>query len=271
MTNSSPIGVFDSGVGGLTCVKELTRLLPHEDIIYLGDTARVPYGSKSEQTIAKYVSQDIKFLEQFGVKMIIVACGTASSVLPTRPFFDGVDICAYTGVIAPTINSACRRTKNKRIGIIATDASVRSGRYQREIKKILPDAEVIAKACPLFVPLVENGYAKRGNKVTELVVEEYLSIMKQQQVDTLILGCTHYPLLAPMIQDYLGDGVNLISSGAEAAVFAKNILEEKKLLNTTEENGKLKLFCTDSVELFKENVNTFLEHNLNYEISQTGF
>lgn len=270
MTNLSPIGVFDSGVGGLTSVRELTKLLPHEDIIYLGDTARMPYGTKSQQTISKYVSQDIKFLEQFGVKMIIAACGTASSVFPTQDFFKNIDICAYTGVIDPTIKAACQQTQNKRIGIIATAASIRSGMYQNEIKKIIPDAEVVAKACPLFVPLVENGYAKLGNKVTQLVVEEYLSDIKQKQVDTLILGCTHFPLLAPMIQNYLGEGVKLISSGAEAAKFAKNILEQKNMLNPTKESGKLKLFCTDSVELFKENVDTFLEHNLNTEILQTS-
>ncbi|WP_294483541.1 glutamate racemase [uncultured Ruminococcus sp.] len=256
--NNSPIGVFDSGVGGLTCVKELAKLLPHEDIVYLGDTARVPYGTRSKETIAEYTAQDMEFLRGHNVKMILVACGTASSVIMSSPEFSGKTEPSYSGVVKPAANAACASTKNGRIGVIATGATIRSGSYGKVIRSIDPSAKVIGKACPMFVPLVENGYISKDCAPTRYFAEEYLECMKREQVDTLILGCTHYPLLADLISDIMGDGVKLISAGAELARFAVKTLTFSDELAEREEQGSQKLYCTDSPELFSENVERFL-------------
>ncbi len=266
--NRNPIGVFDSGVGGLTCLEELRKLLPNEDIVYLGDTARVPYGTKSRETIACYARQDIAFLEKFDVKMILIACGTVSSVLMTENLFDGSRTELYSGVIYPAVKSAYAQTKNRRIGVIGTPATIRSGCYGRALRELCPDIKVVGKACPLFVPLVENGYTNVDNKVTRLVAEEYLDVMKKENVDTLIMGCTHYPLLKDIFADILGDRVSLISPGAEAARFAAKELMKRDLLNDREGEGSCKLFCTDSEELFSENVTAFLGNEVTAEISK---
>ncbi len=263
-SSSGAIGVFDSGVGGLTAVKELHRLMPNENIVYLGDTARVPYGTKSKETIRKYALQDIEFLKKYDVKMYIVACGTVSAVMTTSPVFDGEKL--YTGVLLPAVQAACAATKNKRIGVIATSATVKSGSYGKAIRAIIPDAKVVGKACPMFVPLVENGYTSKDCTVTRLIAEEYLEVMKKEQVDTLILGCTHYPLLSDIIADIMGENVKLISSGAEAAKYAQAVLTENNLLSDRKENGWLKLFCTDSAEMFSENVETFLGKSTDYTV-----
>ncbi len=252
---NSAIGVFDSGIGGLTAVKELARLLPNENIVYLGDTARVPYGSKSRETIYKYASQDVKFLKSHNVKMYIAACGTVSSVLADdNDFCDGL----YTGVITPTVQAACKATKNKKIGVIGTSATIRSKSYERLIKERLPECEVYSKACPMFVPLVENGYIERDCAPAVQIAREYLLPLKEAGVDTLILGCTHYPLLTDIISDIMGEGVSLISSGGEAGKFAMQVLKEKDLLSDRTEKGKIELYCTDSAELFEENAQHFL-------------
>lgn len=251
-----PIGVFDSGLGGLTTVSELRKILPHEDIIYLGDTARVPYGTKSRETVLKYAEQDFGFLSRLGVKFTIAACGTVSSVKVGEDSFDA-DLC--TGVIIPAVKAACRATLNKRIGVIATSASIRSKSYERLIKYVMPEAKVFSKACPMFVPLVENGYVSRDCEPTAAFAREYLSPLKDEGIDVLILGCTHYPLLSDVISDVVGGGVKLISSGAEAARCAKMLLEQKGLLCEGKSAGKMKLYCTDSPELFKENASRFID------------
>ena len=258
ITNSSPLGVFDSGVGGLTALAELRKLLPNEDIIYLGDTARVPYGTRSRETILKYAEQDLAFLKRRSVKFAIAACGTVSSVMVGENAFSD-DMC--TGVILPAVQAACAATKNKKIGVIATGASIRSGNYERLIRASLPDAEVISKACPMFVPLVENGYISRGCEPTVAIAREYLEPMKERGIDTLILGCTHYPLLSDIISDVVGGDVTLISSGAEAARFTKELLTKNGLLSDSKEPGKVTLYCTDSEELFRENVAHFFDLN----------
>lgn len=252
---NSAIGVFDSGIGGLTAVKELARLLPNENIVYLGDTARVPYGTKSRDTIYKYAAQDVKFLQSHNVKMFIAACGTVSSVLA-----DDTDFCdgLYTGVILPAVSAACNKTKNKKIGVIGTAATIRSRSYERLIKDIIPECEVYSKACPMFVPLVENGYIEKGCAPTEEIAREYLLSLKEAGVDTLILGCTHYPLLTDIISGIMGEGVALISSGGEAGKFAMEILEKNGLLSDRSEKGRIELYCTDSAELFEENAQHFL-------------
>lgn len=251
-----PIGVFDSGVGGLTAVSELRKILPHEDIIYLGDTARVPYGTKSRDTILKYAAEDLAFLKRRGVKFAIAACGTVSSVMVGENAFTD-KIC--TGVIGPAVDAACRATKNKKIGVIATAASIRSGNYEKLIKATMPDATVISTACPMFVPLVENGYISRDCEPTVAFAREYLDPMKERGIDTLILGCTHYPLLSGVISDVVGENVTLISSGAEAARYAKSLLEKNDLLRSSNEAGRVNLYCTDSEELFRENVRHFID------------
>lgn len=263
-----PIGVFDSGIGGLTCLKELKELLPNEDIVYLGDTARVPYGTKSRDTIAEYARQDIAFLEKHDVKMILVACGTVSSVMESVSVFDRSGVELYSGVIHPAVKAAYAATKNNRIGVIGTPATVRSGCYTEALRALRPDIRVFSKACPMFVPLVENGYTSVDSKVARLIAEEYLEVMIEERVDTLIMGCTHYPLLKDIFADILGSSVTLVSPGEEAAKYAAGLLREKKLLNESGEGGSCKLFCTDSEELFRENVEAFLGSGISAEIKK---
>lgn len=250
------IGVFDSGIGGLTAVKELIKLLPYEDIIYLGDTARVPYGTKSRETIIEYARQDFDFLNRFDVKMIIAACGTVSSVIAAETGFgNGL----YTGVIIPAVEAALAHTKNKRIGVIGTSATIRSGSYRSLINEKMPDAEVFEAACPMFVPLVENGYTSPDCQPCVQIAGEYLAPLKDEGVDTLILGCTHYPMISQIISNIMGDGVELISSGGEAGKYAYKLLSDRGLLNSCGEKGRITLYCTDSAELFRENARHFLE------------
>lgn len=253
--NNDAIGVFDSGVGGLTAVMELNKLLPNENIIYFGDTARIPYGSRSRETVIKYAHEDIAFLRKHKIKMIIAACGTVSSVIGTNSL---VDDMPFTGVLLPTAQAACSSTKNGKIGVIGTSATIRSGSFAKAIKTIRPNTSVYGNACPLFVHLVENGYTDRDNKVTKLVAEEYLAPIKAEGVDTLILGCTHYPLLEDIIADYMGDSVTLISSGKEAAKYAETCLMERNLLTDRTEKGTNKFYVSDSIELFEENARHFL-------------
>lgn len=266
--NNSAIGVFDSGVGGLTCVTELLKLMPNENIIYLGDTARIPYGTKSRETISRYAKQDIAFLEQHDVKVVLVACGTVSSVLQTEPLFKDSRIENFSGVVEPAAHAACAATKNKKIGIIGTSATVKSGSYAKVIHEINPDIRVIGKACPMFVPLVENGYTSKDCVPARFIAEEYLEIMKKEKVDTLILGCTHYPMLTDLIKDIMGDEVTLISSGAELAKHALRLMSYDDLVCDRKEKGSLELYCTDSEDLFKENVDNFLGKNINAKISK---
>ena len=206
-----PIGVFDSGLGGLTTVRELCRLLPEEDIVYFGDTGRVPYGSRSRETIVKYARQDVAFLRTFDLKTIVIACGTVSTT--------ALDVLAaenpipVLGVVAPAARAA--------------QASIRSGAYERLIRAENPAARVLAQPCPLFVPLVENGRFRPGDVVIETVAAEYLAPLKAAGVDTLVLGCTHYPLLEKVIGAYMGPEVRLINSGAEGARAAADCLRER--------------------------------------------
>lgn len=264
--NNAAIGVFDSGVGGLTTVKALRELMPEEKIIYLGDTARLPYGTRSKETIARYAQEDIAFLLKHHVKMIIVACGTVSAVMLTNPIYNGE--LPFTGVLLPAAQAAISATRNGKIGVIGTPATISSGSYGKVIRSIRSDVKVVGKACPLFVPLVENGYIELHNPVTTLVAEEYLQVMKNEGVDTLILGCTHYPLLHDIIADIMGPSVTLISSGAEAGRYAVTVLSENGLLADSGSDGDIELYCTDSVKLFSENVSTFLGESFCGSISQ---
>lgn len=261
--NNDAIGVFDSGIGGLTAVKELNKLLPNENIIYFGDTARVPYGSRSRETVMKYARQDVEFLRKHKIKMIIAACGTVSSVVGTKSL---VTDMPFTGVILPAVQAACGATKNGRIGVIGTPATIKSGSFGKAVKNINPHAFVIGNPCPLFVHLVENGYTDRNNKITKLAAEEYLAPIKAEGVDTLILGCTHYPVIKDIISDIMGNDVTLISPGAEAAKYAQSCLMEKDMLSDRTESGKNTYYVSDSTELFEENAKHFLEHAVEGEV-----
>jgi glutamate racemase len=213
MEREKPIGVFDSGIGGLTVVKRLSSYLPKEGIVYFGDTARVPYGSKSNDTVIEYAIQDAAYLMQKGIKLLVVACNTVSSVAlqELRNRFP----LPIIGMIEPGANMALKETKNGRIGIIGTMATVNNKAYSTELKRLDPKVEVFETACPLFVPFAEEGWLK--HKALYLVAEEYLKELKEKEIDTLVLGCTHYPLLADVIQEVMGDNVKLIDSGKAAA------------------------------------------------------
>ncbi len=225
----APIGVFDSGVGGLTVAKEIMRQLPNEQIVYFGDTARVPYGGKSKETITKYTKQIIRFLQTYDVKAIAIACGTASAC-SLEEVEKELDI-PIIGVLKPGSEVAVDKTRNNRIGVIATESSIHSGMYQKYIREINNQIKVFAKACPLFVPLVEEGLWE--DPVTTEIARRYLQELKEQDVDTLILGCTHYPLLIKTIGEVMGDDVTLVNLAYETAADLKKLLESRGLLNMT--------------------------------------
>lgn len=262
MDNRS-IGVFDSGLGGLTAVKEIMSLLPNESIVYFGDTGRVPYGSRSKETILKYTRSDIKFLLSHNVKMIVIACGTASSAaLPEiKNEFD----VPILGVVEAGAIAAVKATRNNKIGIIGTNATIKSGAYTEHIKKIYAETETFERACPLFVPLVENGHF--DSEVVKLVIDEYLRDIRSAGVDTLILGCTHYPLLEKAIAEYMGDKVTLISPGKEAAKFLKSALGSD-MLSSGEQGREYSYYVSDSVESFEELGSVFLKTKIDGKVSK---
>ena len=255
--DNRPIGVFDSGLGGLTAVKELEEVLPGESIVYFGDTGRVPYGTRSRDTVRTYARQDMGFLLSRGVKAVLTACGTVSSTsadigagLPV-PYFD---------VILPTARAARAATRTGRIGVIATSATIHSGAYSRALAGLDPSLEVFPQACPLFVPLVENGFIDPEEEITRLVAERYLAPLQAAGIDTLILGCTHYPLLAPILRKVLGEGVTLIDSGREAALALADSLRERDLLAAPGTPRTACYFVTDTPESFVTVARLFLGH-----------
>ncbi len=243
---SSPIGIFDSGIGGLTVLREITRLLPSENTIYLGDTARVPYGNKSKETVVRYSIEIADFLVRKGVKMIVVACNTASAFgLPELK--KRLDI-PVIGVIEPGAKAAVKATRSKKVGVIGTEGTVKSNAYSTAIKALDPDITTHATACPLFVPLAEEGWT--DDEVTSAVAKKYLNELKGSGIDTLVLGCTHYPLLKDAIAAVMGPGVTLIDSAAFAAEETKAVLNDKGLLNDNKAAGKHLFYATDSPERF---------------------
>ena len=263
--NQKAIGVFDSGLGGLTAVREMLRILPDEDIVYFGDTGRVPYGSKSNDTITKYALQDARFLRRMGVKMIIAACGTVSSVAPDLSGELGVP---YTGVVYPTCFSAVQATRSGRIGVIGTAATIASHSYKNRIQKKHPEFTVIEQACPLFVPLVENGMTDPSDEIVRLTVERYLGVMHENDVDTIILGCTHYPLLADAIAREMGGGVTLIDSGKETALYTKKILAEQGLLRPEGSGSEQRYYVSDTPADFEKYAGIFLKRNIDHQVQQ---
>lgn len=253
--DNRPIGVFDSGLGGLTVVRQLLRELPGEDIVYFGDTGRVPYGNRSREIIEKYARQDCRFLMGMDVKMIIAACGTVSS---SAPHVLGELGLPAIGVVEPTADAAVAATRNKRIGVIGTAATIRSGAFLDRIHRADPSIQVLAEACPLFVPLVESGWIGREDPVTRPAVERYLRPLRDAGIDTLILGCTHFPLLEPLIADYLGEGVTLIDAGQQAAMACARRLRADDALNLTRKAGECRYFVSDQPEGFSRVAAMFL-------------
>ncbi len=240
------IGVFDSGIGGLTVVKALMDELPSESIVYFGDTARVPYGTKSKSTIVRFSLENVEFLLRFGVKCIVIACNTSSSwALPTLRKYFKVPI---VGVIRPGSLAAIRRTRNRRIGVIGTRATIGSGAYETEIHRIDPRVKVFSQSCPLFVPLVEEGWL--GGSISRHIAQQYLAPMKQQRIDTLILGCTHYPLLAPTIGSVLGPSVTLVDAAQQTAAEVRGVLVGTDSLSNHGARPRYRFFVTDEPDLF---------------------
>lgn len=260
--DNRPIGIFDSGLGGLTVLQEIQKLLPSEDLVYFGDTARIPYGTRSEETLVKYCRQDVAFLKSKDVKYIVVACGTASSVLLLR---EGIVPFPFTGVIVPATRAALSATRNKKVGILGTAATIRSGAYPKCIAGVNSEILVLSKACPLFVPLVENGFFGEKCEVARLVAEEYLSEIKAQECDTVILGCTHFPILSDVISDVLGDTVTLINPAVETAKRVKEQLMELDLCAERKRKGQSEYFVSDSKEDFCQNASLFLGHSVAQE------
>ena len=228
-----PIGVFDSGIGGLTVLKEIMEQLPGEDIVYFGDTARIPYGTRSKETVIKYFFQSVRFLLTKEIKAIVIACNTASALAmeEAQKVFD----IPIIGVIDPGAKAAVSSTKNATIGVIGTEGTINSGAYQRKIRRMLPSAEIIGISCPLFVPIVEEGW--ESTDVAYITAQRYLLELKEHNVDSLVLGCTHYPALRYTIDKVLGDKVTLINPAYEAAKAAKIMLKEQNLLSQKLDGG----------------------------------
>lgn len=260
MRDNRPIGIFDSGLGGLTVLKAVQELLPNESLVYFGDSGRTPYGTKSPETVLKYTFQDINFLLEHQVKMIVIACNTASACS-----LDAV-LKHYTlpivEVVGPGSRAAVRTSKTGRIGVIGTPATISSGVYERAIQaaaaRLMPDqpATYFGKACPLFVPLVEEGWWDRA--VTALTVREYMKPLQDAEVDTVVLGCTHYPLLESAIQNEMGKGVTLVNSALEVAREVQAVLTERGIATNAEVQGNVSFFTSDSVDKFAELGSVFL-------------
>lgn len=257
---SAPVGVFDSGVGGLTVAREIMRQLPNENIVYFGDTARVPYGSKSKDNIIRYSRQIINFLKTKNVKAIVIACNTASA-LALDVVREEIDI-PIIGVVEPGARAALEVTQTKKIGVIGTEGTIRSAMYEKIIRGWDKDATVIGKACPLFVPLVEEGFAK--HKVTREIIDYYLASFLETDIDSLILGCTHYPLLRSRIREYVGDKITLVNPAYETAMDLKKLLEDSNLGNTGEgqEHAAYSFYVSDAADKFKQFANSILPYDI---------
>ena len=261
MDKNAPIGVFDSRVGGLTVAREIMRQIPNERIVYFGDTARVPYGSKSKDNIIKFSRQIIRFLQTENVKAIVSACNTASALAldEMQQEFD----LPILGVVKPGAKVAVETTVNKRIGLIGTEANIRSGVYTRYIKSLDDEAKVFEKACPLFVPLVEEGWLH--DDITLQVASRYLEELKEKDIDTLIMGCTHYPLIRSTIRKVMGDKVNLVNPAYETAIELKNLLERDNLANKCDvdsPSSMYRFYVSDAEEKFKLFANSILPFDI---------
>lgn len=252
------IGVFDSGVGGLTVLKAIRRQLPNEDLIYLGDTARVPYGNKSRENIIRYSIENTQFLLKHNIKLLVVACNTSTAMsLNTLKERFSIPI---VGVIEPGAKRALEVTKSGRIGIIGTEATIKSGAYAKVLKEMRKDVIVFSKACPLFVPIVEEGLT--SGKIAEEVVKHYLESFSRHFIDTIVLGCTHYPLLKAIIKEFFKGNVKVVDSANETAKAVKELLEKNDMLNKKNIEGSYKFYVTDAAERFLKIGKTILGNSM---------
>ena len=259
--SQAPIGVFDSGVGGLTVAREIMRQMPKERIIYFGDTARVPYGTKSKETVTRFSKQIARFLQSHQVKTIVVACNTASAYA-IEDLEAELDI-PVIGVVKPGARMAADMTRNGKIGVIATEGTIGSGLYSKYIKSLREDATIYGKACPLFVPLVEEGLWE--DPVTVEIARRYLTELIDLDIDTLILGCTHYPLIRSTIGNIMGEGVTLVNPAYETAVALKKLLAEKNLLNEVTPplgSNPYQFYVSDGAEKFKQFANSIIKYGI---------
>ncbi len=260
INNNSPIGVFDSGVGGLTALKEIFRVLPDENTIYLGDTARVPYGIRSPETVTRYSFENARFLSAKGIKLLVVACNTASSV-SLEAIRKSVSI-PVIGVIEPGASEAVKGTRNKKIGVIGTEATIRSSAYKKAIEAIDGSIQVFGFPCPLFVPLVEEGWTE--GEIAMMVAEKYLREVKEKGVDTLVLGCTHYPLLKKVISEVMGSDIRLIDSAVETAKRTAETLKKDGMERKLKERPSRGFYVTDSPERFVKVGERFLQQKIEH-------
>lgn len=245
--NNKAIGVFDSGIGGLTVLKEMVEQLPGENMVYFGDTARIPYGTRSKETVIKYFFQSVRFLKSKDVKLIVIACNTASALAmaEAQKAFD----IPIVGVIEPGSRAAATTTKNSTIGVIGTEGTINSGSYQRQIRRILPAAEIIGISCPLFVPIVEEGW--ENSDVAYITAQKYLLELKEHNIDSLVLGCTHYPALRYTINKVFDNRVNLVNPAYETAKATRILLKEANMLSDKLDGGRIDYFVSDDPEKFK--------------------
>lgn len=260
MSNGKPIGIFDSGIGGLTVLKEIFRELPNESTIYLGDTARVPYGIRSPETVTRYSFENTRFLFSKDIKVLVIACNTASSV-SLEAIKNSVSI-PVVGVIEPGAKAAVSSTRNKKVGVIGTEATIRSNSYTQAIETIDKDIEVFSLPCPLFVPLVEEGWT--DGSIAEIIADTYLMDIKYKGIDTLVLGCTHYPLLKKVLSKVMGEKVNLIDSAIETAKEIRTVLKGLSLLRTDTGDVIRNFYVTDSPERFVKVGEKFLGEKIEY-------
>ncbi len=251
--SNAPIGIFDSGVGGLTVFRAIEQRLPNESLVYLGDTARIPYGVRSAPTIERYALECARFIQSKGVKAIVIACNTASALAAN--YLRSKCSLPVIGVIRPGARRAVESTRNGHIGVIATEATVASGAYQRALLALRDGLEVISRACPLFVPLAEEGWMT--HPVTRQVAEEYLAGLRTSRVDTLVLGCTHYPILRPVIEQTMGDDVSYVDSGEAVAETLAKLLEDENLTCASRQRTE-EFYVTDSAERFRRVAEMFL-------------
>lgn len=266
LADNRAIGVFDSGLGGLTVAREIMKLLPNENIVYFGDTGRVPYGTKGRETIRKYALQDERFLLSHGVKMIVAACGTVSSVAADTA--ENLPV-PFVEVVSHSVRAAVAATKNQKIGILATSATINSGAHKKQILAKLPNAQVVESAGTLLVPIVEEGWTAKDDKIATETLNRYLKPMIDAEIDTLILGCTHFPVLSSVIRKVLGDSVTLINMGEATAKAIEKMLEQTNSLNDGTITAEYKFYASDKTEAFKNTVDILLgAYNKDFEIEQ---
>ena len=264
--DTRPIGVFDSGMGGLTCVRQMIRLLPGEDIVYFGDTGRVPYGGRSVETIVRYARQDVAFLRSFDLKAIVIACGTVSTT--AMDVLKRENDLPILGVVQPAAKAAVEATKTGNIGVIGTKATIRSGAYEAAIRNRRADAALFVRACPLLVPLVEEGRVSPEDPIVREIVHAYFTPFVEEKVDTIVLGCTHYPLLKAAIGAFLSPAVTLIDTGEACVRSLVSLLAKREALCSGEQNGIQRYYVSDRAEDFASLASLFLGEDVSSSVNE---